>query len=330
MEVSAIVQRNRIDNTLRSGIELRLRYAPKDIRYRLVEEFPKLGPEFNDYVINSKTVLKWVLKLLGEPILSLRLTGIVHSFFLNAYLPRGPWVQELDQPLSNVFSDYLKIGSLRERVIELMKDVFNMRGTTVIGWTNWCAKGLREEGIKRVEVLPPPITPTPKEISNKTIAYIGVDYERKGGDIAEAVFERLPGNVRKVFVGNTPRERDGVEYVEKLPHSKIIELLRDVDLLIFPSRKEAYGITVLEAMSMGIPVVTSDYGPLPEVASNNLKCSTDDIGCFINYSKELLYSEDFRTSVSKKEIEVVTSRNSPEILGSKLKRIYQDIESKSG
>ncbi|HEU0168010.1 MAG TPA: glycosyltransferase, partial [Chloroflexota bacterium] len=46
------------------------------------------------------------------------------------------------------------------------------------------------------------------------------------------------------------------------------ELYRRARLLAFPSLYEGFGLPVLEAMSVGTPVVTSNLSSLPEVAGD--------------------------------------------------------------
>ena len=45
-------------------------------------------------------------------------------------------------------------------------------------------------------------------------------------------------------------------------------LLRRADLFMFPSHSEGFGIPILEAQSMGTPVITSDKSPMKEVAGD--------------------------------------------------------------
>lgn len=45
-------------------------------------------------------------------------------------------------------------------------------------------------------------------------------------------------------------------------------LISNADLFLFPSLCEGFGIPILEAQSCGVPVITSNYGPMDEVAGN--------------------------------------------------------------
>lgn len=44
------------------------------------------------------------------------------------------------------------------------------------------------------------------------------------------------------------------------------ELLKNADVFLFPTLYEGFGIPILEAQSVGVPVVTSDVSSLPEIA----------------------------------------------------------------
>ena len=55
-------------------------------------------------------------------------------------------------------------------------------------------------------------------------------------------------------------EKGYVDEIEKW------ELLKNADVFLFPTLYEGFGIPILEAQSVGVPVVTSDTSSLPEVA----------------------------------------------------------------
>ncbi len=58
---------------------------------------------------------------------------------------------------------------------------------------------------------------------------------------------------------------DAVSYVGKPSQEQLITLYNAADVLVAPSLYEGFGITPLEAMACGTPVVTADVTALPEV-----------------------------------------------------------------
>ena len=53
-----------------------------------------------------------------------------------------------------------------------------------------------------------------------------------------------------------------------LPAEQLVLLLRGARALLFPLVFEGFGLPVLEAMTVGTPVMTSDRTSLPEVAGD--------------------------------------------------------------
>ncbi len=68
------------------------------------------------------------------------------------------------------------------------------------------------------------------------------------------------GGVRR-RLGRAP----GVEYLGRLPRSRLVEVTQGATVFVYPSRYEGFGLPVAEAMACGVPVVTSDRSSLPEV-----------------------------------------------------------------
>jgi len=50
-----------------------------------------------------------------------------------------------------------------------------------------------------------------------------------------------------------------------VPHSQVLNMMASHDIFCVPSRREALGVANMEAMSAGIPVVTTNVGGIPEV-----------------------------------------------------------------
>ncbi len=91
---------------------------------------------------------------------------------------------------------------------------------------------------------------------------------------ARRMADRLPG-VRFVIVGDGPaRERlEALATKEGMGHRTLFagerrdvpDVMRALDLLVQPSNWEGFGLTVLEAMAAGRPVVATRVGGVPEV-----------------------------------------------------------------
>lgn len=59
-----------------------------------------------------------------------------------------------------------------------------------------------------------------------------------------------------------------ITYLGKPDKAKLVQIYNAADILLSPSLYEGFGITILEAMACGTPVITSNVSSLPEVAGN--------------------------------------------------------------
>lgn len=57
-------------------------------------------------------------------------------------------------------------------------------------------------------------------------------------------------------------------FTGQISNTQVIELLYKSDIFIFASSVESFGITLLEAMAVGIPIVCSNQSSLPEILKN--------------------------------------------------------------
>ena len=107
------------------------------------------------------------------------------------------------------------------------------------------------------------------------IGFIGIFPERKGlPTIAEAVrLLRATGyDIRLFVIGNCPPEiarQDGVTHFgvidKRAEIDRFIEIVRSVDVGCMLSRAEMAGIALMEFLRMGIPVIATDVGGIPDI-----------------------------------------------------------------
>jgi glycosyltransferase involved in cell wall biosynthesis len=103
-------------------------------------------------------------------------------------------------------------------------------------------------------------------IDNKFhVLFVGELTQRKGVDILIEIIKRqMPGFVFHV-VGDGPLSNEVVKlaqdglcnYYAHLNHDKVCELYAKSDIFFFPSRAESMSLAMLEALSYGLPIVTS-------------------------------------------------------------------------
>jgi D-inositol-3-phosphate glycosyltransferase len=62
---------------------------------------------------------------------------------------------------------------------------------------------------------------------------------------------------------------NGVQWVGPRDQSELIDWYKRASLFVMPSYYESFGISVVEAMAFGLPVVASDSGGLREVIGHN-------------------------------------------------------------
>ena len=95
-----------------------------------------------------------------------------------------------------------------------------------------------------------------------------------------AELEKTYPDVRLIVVGNGNRQAffekqaaqlgiaGNVEFLGRLTGDDLVAAYHDVDVLITPSRTEAFGMVLIEAMVSGLPVVASRVGGIPEVVTD--------------------------------------------------------------
>ncbi len=97
------------------------------------------------------------------------------------------------------------------------------------------------------------------------------------------------------------------------------EVLNISDLFILPSSKESFGLSALEAMACGVPVIASDSGGIPEVISHGESGLLNSVGDTYQMTKNALkllsnesLLESFKTNAYKQamkfDIEVILPR----------------------
>jgi len=98
------------------------------------------------------------------------------------------------------------------------------------------------------------------------LLFVGGLSQRKGiANLFEAV-KSFGANIELTLVGhkgsdNCPALDDALarhHWIPSLSNADILQLMREQDVFIFPSLFEGFGLVITEAMSQGMPVITTD------------------------------------------------------------------------
>lgn len=95
--------------------------------------------------------------------------------------------------------------------------------------------------------------------------------------------------------------RDRIRHAGYVPAADLPGLYAGADLLAYPSLDEGFGFPIIEAMSMGTPVITSDRAAPPEVAAGAaVTVSPDDEGAIAVAIERVLTDHDLATDISSR------------------------------
>ncbi|MHA4894182.1 glycosyltransferase family 4 protein [Pedobacter sp. PWIIR3] len=151
------------------------------------------------------------------------------------------------------------------------------------------------------------------------LLFVGGLSQRKGIANLFAAVENLGSAVSLTIVGNK-MNNDCValdlslkkhRWINSLPHNEILAMMRDHDVLVFPSLFEGFGMVITEAMSQGTPVITTDRTAGPDLISHGINGWIIEAGSTLalqNQIAEILKNPDIIEKVGLQAIEAAKSR----------------------
>lgn len=138
---------------------------------------------------------------------------------------------------------------------------------------------------ERVRVIPYGCS-DPKTVPRETnlhaplrLLAVGGLSQRKGLSYLFAAVRQLGTAVRLTVIGKREggsacpaldAELARVRYIESLPHPEILREMRAHDVLLFPTLFDGFGLVILEALSQGLPVISTPNSGAPDVLSDGV------------------------------------------------------------
>lgn len=182
---------------------------------------------------------------------------------------------------------------------------------------------------------------------SKLISFIGRLSEEKNPllftEIGARILTRPPTKVHFVMAGDGP-ELGKVKTTIKNKNidanftltgtiDDVVDLLNDTDIFLVVSRIEGVPVVILEAMSMGIPVISTNVGAISEVIENNvngflinLAKSNDDLAkSFESKILDLIEGRIDYSTYSSRARETIASNFTLDMMGSKYQRVFEEL-----
>ena len=160
--------------------------------------------------------------------------------------------------------------------------------------------------------------------SNISIGYVGRFSREKGIKyLVDAVvsLSRSNCNLSYIFIGDGPEYNRIKQTIKELKLESVIrlrgfinnieEIYNEIDILVMPSLSEGLPLTLLEAMSRGIPVVATRVGQIPEVILNNkngLLVEPKSSKEIVDALRKIVSDQELYSKLSKNAINTVQTR----------------------
>ena len=155
--------------------------------------------------------------------------------------------------------------------------------------------------------------------------------------VIRAIAHLKDENIHYMIAGNGPLKEELEKLAKKLGVEKqvhflgyrrdIPQLFKSADLLAFPSLREGLGMASIEAMSAGLPLVTSDrhgINDYSEDGKTGFKYSPHDYVGFAEGIKKIVYDENLKKQMGEYNAKLAQSYT-VEVSLEKLGNIYKDV-----
>jgi glycosyltransferase involved in cell wall biosynthesis len=154
------------------------------------------------------------------------------------------------------------------------------------------------------------------------VLLVGAPWRLKGVDLLIKAFLRLAPEFPHVglkIIGNYPnpqplrllaKEAPQIEILPPKPNPEILGIMSRASVFVLPSRSEAMGRVILEAMAAGLPIIGSDVGGIPTLVrhgENGFLVPVEDIDALESRLRSLLADPELRRRMGNRSYELAHS-----------------------
>ncbi len=210
----------------------------------------------------------------------------------------------------------------------------------LVVWSEFAKKIHLDLGFaSKITVVPPPIPLSYKEKiyshQKVNILFVGMHFKRKGGELLLKAFyelEKKYPDITLTLVGPIPSDvklmSPRIFSLGFVPWTKLLnEVIPAADIFVLISPKsEGYGLTVLQAMSGGVPCITTNIATFPEIINNGedgLMIKPDDYSELLEGLEKLISDTILREKMAQKARQKIEQFFSTKVITEKIGKIYK-------
>jgi glycosyltransferase involved in cell wall biosynthesis len=145
----------------------------------------------------------------------------------------------------------------------------------------------------------------------RRLLFVGTQWELKGGPDLLSAFIRVKvefPDLELLLVGSAPREPlpGGVTSLGYVPHEGMDAVYSDGDLLVIPTRMEAFGIALVEGLIKGLPCIASTVGNQPWIVGDGGLCvAPGDVDGLVAAIRSVVMDHDgYRVRARERSVEL--------------------------
>lgn len=165
------------------------------------------------------------------------------------------------------------------------------------------------------------------------ISFVGGFIERKGSTRLAAAIEKLNNpRIKSIFIGRTLSndiaipECKGIIHRGPLEHDLIPQYLNCSDVFVLPTQKEGCSNAIVEALSCGLPVISSDGSFNDDILTeeNSIRINPNDVDAIADAIKQMMQNTHLKEELTNKML-----NDNPYSLNARASKIIKFIKEKT-
>jgi glycosyltransferase involved in cell wall biosynthesis len=157
---------------------------------------------------------------------------------------------------------------------------------------------------------------------------------RKGADLFVPVMNQLGRDFELRVTGGLRRDTasfvdaPNIRYLGRLSEEELIRQINEADIAFQPSRREGFGLSILEAMACGKPIVSSNASAIPEVVvheKGGYLCEAGSVSQLVEAIRRLAGSPSLRSQMGQFNRQVVQEKFTLDRMARAYCKLYRSL-----